>query len=106
MGSLVPGFVFPSRGWQRAGSISYGMDALFHGTPQVLVRVFPSAEEHLAYGTHHFLKELGVTSATIDKLSHVDGSEHYYVWGERGEVLSKTQHHVLELFVEGWLGGK
>jgi hypothetical protein len=104
METLFPGFVFPSRGWKSAGSDSYGTDELFHGIRHVLVRIFPEAEQALAYATHYFLKELGVGTASIDKITHVDGTKHYYVWGQRDQVLEETKAVVPDLTVEGRMG--
>jgi len=98
-------FVFPSRGWKRAGSDSYGTDELFRGTRHVLVRIFPEVDRDLANTTHSFLTALGVDSASIDKIAHVDGSMHYYVWGQYDQVLDKVLPVVPAFTVEGRMGG-
>lgn len=99
-------FAFPSRGWERAGSDSYGTAELFRGTRQVLVHIFPEVDRGLADRTHSYLKELGVESASIDKITHVDGSIHYYVWGQHDQVLDKVLPVVPDFTVEGRMGDR
>jgi hypothetical protein len=86
---LFPGFQFPIEGWKHDGSVSSGKDMLYRGLKHVLVRTFLEAEQSEAYGTHYFLNEAGVTTVAIQKLRHVDGTYHYYVFADRDEMLRK-----------------
>jgi hypothetical protein len=106
VGSTAEDFKFPSQGWQESGSDSYGTDQLFRSTPHVLVRVFTASEERLASATHVFLQDLDVDTATIDRVEHADGTIHFYVWGEREQMLAKTGCLCPGLVVEGRMGGR
>lgn len=91
---------FETTGWLRAASNSYGADDLFRGTARTLVRVFPASDETEARNTYSTLVERGVTTATLDRIVHVDGAPYFYVWAERSEITRL----VPEIVPEGTLG--
>jgi hypothetical protein len=77
---------FPLDGWLLAGSDSYATDELFRGTRRTLVYVFAAADESHARTAHDALVDRGVTTATLDLVTHADGTSHFYLWGERDEM--------------------
>lgn len=76
----------PVDGWLKAASDSYGTDELFRGTPHTVVRIFTPEAESEARAAHIALLERGVTTATLDEVTHVDGMVYFYVWAERDEL--------------------
>ena len=79
---------FPKEGWEFHGSFSYGSADLYRDIPHVVVNVFPESARAVANAAYRFLKDNGVATARIEEVRHVDGSLHFYVFGERGEFLA------------------
>jgi len=85
---MEPQFQFPTEGWRHDGSTTYGKADLYQDIPHVVVNIFSESKKTIAEETHRFLKSNGVSTATIEEITHVDGKPYYYVFAEREEFLA------------------
>jgi hypothetical protein len=84
-------FQFPLLGWQVRGSNSYGSYELYGGIPHVVVKIFPENERTVAQDTYSFLKNNGLSTATIAEVKHTDERLYFYVFSEQQEFLSNCE---------------
>ncbi|MFZ3087000.1 MAG: hypothetical protein WA123_02940 [Methylotenera sp.] len=84
-------FHFPLIGWLLRGSNSYGSYELYKGIPHVAVKIFPESERILAQETYNFLKNNGLSTATLAEVKHTDEQLYFYVFSEKEEFLSISE---------------
>ena len=92
---------FPTTGWRRDGSNSYGKAELYFAIPKVVVRQFQEGERSVAETTLRLLREGGVNTARLAEAQHTDNRTYLYVFAEAGDFFSFRDKFLPNVQVSG-----